>query len=64
MVNRPLGEERKFVMMGLVKLSMMEDMKMNSLGGQSQTQISKKYRARCSKEHVVRKTSSSSKGNG
>ena len=45
MANRSVGEVRKFVMKGLVKLFMMEKMKINSLGGQSQTQISKKYRA-------------------
>ena len=64
MANRSMGEVWMFVMMALVKLFMMEEMKINYLGGQSQTQISKRYRAQCSKEDVVRKTSISSEGSG
>ena len=64
MANRSVGEVRKFMMMGSVKLFMMEEMKINFLSGQGQPQISKRYCAQCSKKHVVRKTSISSEGNG
>ena len=43
--------------MGRLKLIMM-------LSGPGQAQVSRRYRAQCSKENVVRKTSISSGGNG
>ena len=64
MANRSMGLVGKLVMMGLVKLFMMKEMKMISLSGQGHTQISKRYRAQCSKEDVVRKSSISSERNG
>ena len=57
MANRSGGLVGKFEMMGLVELFMMKEMKINSLSGQGQAQISKRYRAQSSKEDVVRKTS-------
>jgi hypothetical protein len=64
MANRSGGLVGKFEMMGLVELFMMKEMKINSLSGQGQAQISKRYRSQCSKEDVVRKTPISSEGNG
>ena len=55
---------RMFVMRGSVELFMMKEMKMISLSGPGQTQISKRYRAQCSKADAVRRTLSSSEGNG
>jgi hypothetical protein len=54
----------KVVMMGLVELFMMKEKKIIFLSGPGQTHISKRYRAQCSKEDVVRKTSISSEGSG
>ena len=53
-----------FVMMGWVELFVMLGIKVNFLSGPGQAQISKRYRAQCSKEDAVRKTSISSEGNG
>ena len=64
MGNRLMGEERRFVMMRLVKLSMMQEMKIISLSGQGQIHFSKRYRAQCSKEDAVRRILISSEGSG
>ena len=53
-----------FVMRGLVKMFMMKEKKIISLSGHYQTQISKRFRAQCSKEDAVRRNLISSEGNG
>ena len=64
MSNRLMGEVGMIVMVGLVKMFMMKEKKIISLSGHYHTQISKRYRAQCSKEDAVRRTSISSEGNG
>ena len=64
MVNRSVGVVGKFMMMGSVELFMMMGIKVNFVSGPGQAQISKRYRAQCFEEDVVRKISLSSEGNG
>ena len=64
MANRSVGEVRKFMMMGSVKLFMMEEMKINSLSGPGQAPVSKRCRDQCSEEDAVRRLSNPSRSNG
>ena len=69
MVNRPMGEERKFVMMGLVKLSMMGEMfvmveVMELFMMLDKAPSSKRCHAQCSEENATRRSSNPSSNNG
>ena len=56
MAKRSMGVMEMFVLVGEKELFMMKVKKIISLSGQGQTQISKRYRAQCSKGDVVTRT--------